>query len=580
MSGFTVCFSKNSLPETVHCREKKYFPGCQNSISKSIRSQHYFIDYYSNSKFQNDKTVTDTGKFIICNEGVILNLEELLKKYEQADIASLIQVMYLNNPAKFPDEFRGDFSGFIFEKESGRFYIYTNQIGSKRVFYFHQHDVFIFSSDLGEISHLLHEFKFPFKLNTASSLNLLTHGFMPDENTLIQGVNRLLPGCTLEFSFEKEIKISNYFHLKHIEKTTDSHEDIIEKMDNLFSQAVKREFEKDKSYGYKHVATLSGGLDSRMVVLMAHKLGYKEQLNFTFSQANYLDEQIAKKIAVDHRHDFLFQSLDGGNYLKNADNCAWLNDGLVLYSGSAHLLHALQNINFEDYGLIHTGLVGDAVIGSFLSAPEIVLPSPTDGMYSKKLASKTTERMKEIVAGYDSEEIYKFYTRGFLGAMNGNYTIDLYTQSVSPFLDVDFVSYCISIPEKFKYKQKIYLEWIAAKHPEFARYPWEKTGVSPLKSNNFKKYFDLGYYKRMSLKFFDKLSGKMKSGMNPFDFWMQQNKSLELYINTYFNNHIALLSFNTELQNDCKKLYQEGNSGEKFQVLTLLAAVKLHQCNG
>lgn len=188
--------------------------------------------------------------------------------------------------------------------------------------------------------------------------------------------------------------------------------------------------------------------------------------------------------------------------------------------------------------------------------------------------------MKEIVAGYDSEEIYKFYTRGFLGAMNGNYTIDLYTQSVSPFLDVDFLSYCISIPEKFKYKQKIYLEWIAKKHPEFAHYPWEKTGVSPLKSNNFKKYFDLGYYKRMSLKFFDKLSGKMKSGMNPFDFWMQQNKSLELYINTYFNNHIALLSFNTELQNDCKKLYQEGNSGEKFQVLTLLAAVKLHQCNG
>jgi asparagine synthase (glutamine-hydrolysing) len=80
----------------------------------------------------------------------------------------------------------------------------------------------------------------------------------------------------------------------------------------------------------------------------------------------------------------------------------------------------------------------------------------------------------------------------------------------------------------------------------------------------------------MSLKFFDKLSGKMKSGMNPFDHWMSENASLKNYIETYFSDHIHLLNQYDSLQKNCTKLFNRGNSGEKFQVITLLAAIKLH----
>lgn len=384
-----------------------------------------------------------------------------------------------------------------------------------------------------------------------------------------------MPGNHLTFH-NNTLEIREYFHLKNIHKTTDTKEQIIEKMDQLFSNAVKLEFEKDIDYGYKHMATLSGGLDSRMTVLMAHKLGYIQQLNFTFSQANYLDEKIAKRIAIDYHHDFVFQSLDYGNYLKEIEKSVYLNDGLILYSGSAHVLHAIQLLNFNEYGLIHTGIIGDAVIGSFLSKPYGVRPTVTGGMYSTFLASEIKDFIAQILNKYPYEELYKFYSRGFLGAMNGNYTLDLVSQGTSPFLDVDFLSYCVSIPEDLKFKQKIYLEWMALKHPEFARYPWEKTGVSPLKSTNFKKYLDFRFYRRMSLKLFDKLSGKMKSGMNPFDYWMSENDSLKNYIETYFSEHIHLLNQHSVLKENCIKLFNRGNSGEKFQVLTLLAAIKLH----
>jgi asparagine synthase (glutamine-hydrolysing) len=580
MAGFTVCFSNKSLPEGIRCREKIPVASGSHFIHQELRNSNFLMELHTNAKFHKDKSLTETSSHIICTEGVILNLDALIIQYQAKDVSDLIKLMFQQSGEKFPSKLRGDFSGFIYDKKEKSFFIYTNHTGSKRIFYFQKGDLLIFSSDLGEVTSLMNQFNLPCKLYKTASYLLLTNGFMPDENTLVEDVKRLMPGCSLQLSLNKNPQVSNYFHLKEIPKTTDSKTQIINKMDELFAQAIRLEFEKDKSCGYQHIATLSGGLDSRMTVLMAHKLGYSEQLNFTFSQANYLDEQIAKHIAVDHQHDFLFQSLDGGNYLKNADNCTWLNDGLVLYPGSAHVFHAVQNINFEHYGLIHTGLIGDAVIGSFLTKPEIVTPSYTDGMYSSKLAEKVTDTLKEITFQYSSEEIYKFYSRGFLGAMNGNYTFDLVSQAVSPFLDVDFLSYCISIPEHFKFKQKIYLEWIAAKHPEFARYPWEKTGVSPLKSNNYKKYFDIGFYKRMSLKFFDKLSGQMKSGMNPFDYWMKENTSLRNYTRQYFDEHIGLISFDATLQEDCRKLFLEGNTGEKLQVLTLLAAVKLHKIHG
>jgi asparagine synthase (glutamine-hydrolysing) len=67
----------------------------------------------------------------------------------------------------------------------------------------------------------------------------------------------------------------------------------------------------------------------------------------------------------------------------------------------------------------------------------------------------------------------------------------------------------------------------------------------------------------------------MKSGMNPFDYWLAQNEQLSMYFTLYFENNIDLI-VDEELRNDCKWLFDKGNWGERFQVLTLLAAVKLH----
>lgn len=573
MSGFTALIFKNKKPTNPLAVFSLRRAHEQKMICRTEECENYIVQQLTNSKFLNDKIFEQNDAYFIGMEGVLLNFAELNQGADRS-VFDLLASLYEKHGNDFVTMLRGDFSGFIYDKKADSWLIFTNQTGSKRIFVFENGDYLIFASELNRISALMRELNIPRQLHTDAAYSLLTSGFMLNEISFVDGVTRLLPGCYLVHK-NGESTISNYFHLRNIQRTSDSKTQIIDKVDGLFRQAIRREFEKDKEYNYKHIATLSGGLDSRMTVLMAHKMGYTDQLNFTFSQANYLDEQIAKQIAIDHRHEFLFQSLDHGNYLRNIDEIVSYNDGLILFSGGAHVLKSCKNMNFDDYGLVHTGLIGDAVLGSFLSKPYTVKPTLAASVYSAKLMHKAEKYTAGVQQNFESEELYKFYGRAFMGAMNGNYYLDVYSQSVSPFLDVDFLSYCYSIPDNLKFKQKIYIDWIAQKNKEFANYPWEKTGVSPLVSLNNKKYLAPGYYKRMSLKFFDKLSGKLKSGMNPFDYWLLENKDLAQSFVDYFDNNFSLIE-NDELRSDCRWLFDNGNWGERFQVLTLLSAIKLH----
>lgn len=90
------------------------------------------------------------------------------------------------------------------------------------------------------------------------------------------------------------------------------------------------------------------------------------------------------------------------------------------------------------------------------------------------------------------------------------------------------------------------------------------------------KFFNLGSFRRMNLKLKDRLSGKLKSRMNPSNSKLEENHSLHEYISNYYNQNILFRSDNKELFEDSKWLFECSNLAEKFQVLTLLAAFKLH----
>ena len=166
------------------------------------------------------------------------------------------------------------------------------------------------------------------------------------------------------------IEQMNFYSLDNTPNNKLGETEIIERMDRLFSEAITRQFDKDREYGLKHFVALSGGLDSRMTSWVAHKLGYHKQVNYTFSQSDYLDETIPKQIASDLKHEWIFKSLDNGIFLKNLEEVTKITGGNVMYHGVAHGLSFYNIINFENFGICHSGQLGDVIFGSYVNKIE------------------------------------------------------------------------------------------------------------------------------------------------------------------------------------------------------------------
>lgn len=552
-------------------------PTLTERIEETKRFDNAWFKRSINDKFLGDKVYSEDKDIFICSDGIMLNTKELKNIYNCRDNFHLIKNLYENSSASFPSELRGDFDGVIYDKSKDSWTLYTNHIGSKWVFYYFDKEEkqFIFGTELKMVVEAMRALGIEPKLCEEGAYFLLTFGYMLEDYTLVKGVRKLPPGSILTLK-NWNLELKTYYRLQNTPSYIKDNEDkIIKTLDELFRYAISAEYNKDLENGYSHITTLSGGLDSRMNLYYAKKLGYKDILNITFSQSNYFDEQIAKKIASNWGYYFLFFSLDNGNYLNDIESPAMVNDGLVLFSGSAHLLKMLSLIRWEGLGLVHTGMLGDAVLGTYLMNQEHEKVNPSvivKTAYSLKLLEKIDKKIFEgMKYKYTNSELFAFENRGFNGIFNGYRAVEQFSEYSSPFLHLDFLDYAIKIDPKHRFHEKIYLKWINKFAPEAARYRWEQTRL-PISAGRSRIFL------KRAIKYARKriLGPSAKDSMNPFDYWYKNNVSLRKTFELYFNNHIDLLSNNPGLKKDVSYLFNEGSTLEKAQSLTLLSAIKLH----
>jgi len=570
MPGFLGEISKNKANKNFGISDR------DDLINGIIEGKNFYLERRTIKKFEKDKVFTEDDKYIMITEGVILNSLKLIEKYKALNFKNAIINMYEKNGETFFEEFRGSFSGLFYDKKKDKWIIYTNHIGDKQIFYYKMEDRIIFGSEINYLVSYMKNNKISYTFDEIGAYFILTYGYMLEDYTLFKEIKKLNAGKYIKIDNNK-FEVKTYHEIDNTPKHDQTEDEIIENIDRLFRNAIELEFEKDKEYNYKHVITLSGGLDSRMTSWVAHDMGYKDQLNVTFSQTDYLDEKIAKEIARDLKHEWLFKALDNGLYLMNLNEIIKINFGNCLYSGSAHGNNFIKTFNFNRHGLYHTGQLGDVIVGTYYNSENPKsLYKPGDGAYSTKLVRK--DETKYLKYNYDNEEIFKFYNRGFNGILQGNLPVQNYSEVTSPFLDAAFFKFCLSIPLKYRYNHRIYFKWILKKYPDAAEYKWEKRGgkITDKTITVLGRTTTLKALPRKAFnKIFHKSTMNTKKHMNPLDYWYRTNENLKNFIDSTFKENISLLE-NNELKKDCQKLFTEGNSIEKTQVLTLLAAYKYY----
>jgi len=546
---------------------------------EAIVAEDYVVNKFTLKKFENDKLFVDRQTYLLILEGTILNKKDLIQDSENWE--ETVINMYRQIGDTFFNQFRGSFSGCLYDKIEEKWIVFTDQLGTKPLFYSFLDGQLLLSSEIADLYLLYGAYNRDLDFDVQAGYMLLSYGYMLDGHTLSSRIKKLEAGKYIILGRDIDFSVNTYYKLpKSFISDNYDEVDIIKELDQRFRNAIELQFEKDKEYGYKHLVGLSGGLDSRMTSWVAHEMGYIDQVNFTFSQTNYLDETIAKEIASDLKHEWIFKSLDNGNFLEDIDTISEITGGNVLYYGLAHGNSLYKLLNFDNFGIIHSGQLGDVIIGSFIKDFSASNLESLGGANSRTLKSKVQSSPGgfENFAELESAMIYQ---RGINGANSGLLAAQYYSESLSPFYNIDFFEFCLSIPINVRSNHNLYKQWILKKYPAAAQYIWEATNQKidqkPFSIPYKGKSIPVSQIASILLKKIKKNipAIQTKHHMNPLDFWYNNNTRLKGFQDSYYKDNIELLAGFKDLQKDCKTLYDTGSAIEKNQVLSLLSTMNL-----
>ncbi len=338
---------------------------------------------------------------------------------------------------------------------------------------------------------------------------------------------------------------------------------------------MKRCFGKDLEYGYTtHLADLSAGLDSRMVNWVAKDMGYSDIINISYSQSATDEERFTQLLNAKLLNQYYHHSLDDASFICDIDDITEELYGLAYYCGITGGWQWLNLLRYDNIGCEHTGQLGDVVLGAFLGGNTRDI-NP-DKYRNSKYLSLNKQTMDIDLSGYDSQEEFLLYTRGFQGALATHFIRNNYTYALSPFLDVDFLEYCCSIPYAVRANHYIYWKWIEKYYPEAASIPSSRKHIKndahafALKVIAKSKAEIRKMCRRMGLE----KNGYIRNHMNPFDLWYNENPRIYSFINNYYNDNINLLNGHQDLKGQCMSMFENGETLDKLMVISLLAGIR------
>lgn len=537
-------------------------------VDNHVKTSSFFVKDYDSFVINNDQVE-------IAVEGVILNKKKLLQNSGFSDFTDFFLDLYQKLNVNSIKELDGEFRGYIWDKLGHKLFVFTNPTSTQSVFYTkHDQQIFIDSS-LVRLTKTLKENKISVTPDIQNIYKLLTFGNMLENDTPVENIFKILDGHFIEVDLNNlAIVEKKYFDLEGIDYYKSSRENAIHDLDSIFSDNILMEYEKDNELNSKHFALLSGGLDSRIALLYANQLGEKPDEAFCFSQSGYLDETISRQIAKDNDIPYTFQSLDGGSYLNYIDQLTELSQGCGLFTGGIHIQYAFENLENKDFKIIHSGSIGDGILGGFNTVPYKQKPGEFKIVINGKFLPKVKSDFDKILNQYESEELFYLRNVAYNRTILGSRVIQQFGYQTSPFMSKKILEFAISLPEKWKINQKLYLDWLNQCMPNAADYIWEKTGMKP--NAQWKSTIGPKVKKRISKIWNTKITKKPnKTSMYPYEFYYNNSRDIQNYYQNYYSDNIWRLENYPELKNDVRQLFEQKDFFQKSQGINILAIFKL-----
>ena len=398
---------------------------------------------------------------------------------------TLISEEYLaGNLAGLARKLNGCFVFSIFDKVTKQLVIVNDRYGLKPLYLWQeQNKVFGFSS---EIKGLVLHAKCEQKLDRNALNTFVDVGHFLGKQTLFADITRMPPASMLCIdTLSQRCEQSRYWQWSSIVKNNEiTFEQAVDDLYGYFEQSMQRTF---ATVTQDTIAiTLSGGLDSRILLAAAKKHFKGEILTYTFGEQSCDDALLAVQVSQLAKVNNQFISINSDNWFEGREQGVWLTDGLknILHM---HGLSVVDEISPSSNYLVN-GYLGDVTLGgSYLfSADKNAL----------SLEDKIAERYGEHTQYADFESDYFanagsdpafIYNRGVRHIGAGSDLLSHKLHNFKPFLDNDLVEYLYSLPDDFRRDGKLYHHMLLKFYPDyFATIPWQQTGKPISKQSSVK----------------------------------------------------------------------------------------------
>lgn len=312
----------------------------------------------------------EDGSLWITYNGEIFNHADLRPALEQAghkyqsrcDTETIIHSFEQYGPGCL-HLYRGMFAFALWDKNKRRLFCARDRLGIKPFYYYWNGKLFAFAS---EIKALLAHPEISPELNEAALGEYLAFGYLSGEETMFQGIHKLMPGHWLELDFSSsapQLTLRQYWDAP-AQSSESERDDIdwIRETRQRLEETVRMRLMSDVPLGM----FLSGGVDSSAIAALIRRntpgavktfsVGYSED---EFSELSFAS-QVAASIGTEH-HEIRVGMEDFFNILPQL---VWHEDEPIVWPSSVSL-YFVSKLASEQVKVVLTGEGSDELFGGY-----------------------------------------------------------------------------------------------------------------------------------------------------------------------------------------------------------------------
>ena len=335
--------------------------------SENLGFVHRRLSILDLTEAGNQPFVSLCGRYVLVFNGEIFNFQELTPElkdkgyhFKSHSDTEVLLYLLMEHGVKVLPRLNGFFAFCFWDRETGESLIVRDRFGVKPLFYANDSARFAFGSEIK----ILFAAGLPKSINESVLNELFYYRYVSGENTIYQGVKRLLPGHWMRIDKAGSIlEIKRWFVLRDQAQAHSAIQKPLEWFEETFHQSIKYRMISDVPVG----TLLSGGLDSSSVLYSQSIQGYQglSSWNISFSNYQHDESSVARQFSDSLGVDFNTREFRGDELMALVQESIHNHDEPLMHLQDGHILGIARHAKSK-VSVLLSGEGADEILGGYV----------------------------------------------------------------------------------------------------------------------------------------------------------------------------------------------------------------------